>query len=113
MAVTIPVKGEELVPFFEMRIELESVTYTLEFRWNDRDGAWYMSIGDAEGEIIAAGRKVVIDLPLFFRFVDPRLPPGQFFGVDTSGQKLDAGYEDLGERVQLIYFESTEPLVAS
>lgn len=106
MALTIPIEVD--APHFQVQMELEGVSYTLTFRWNERDTAWYLTLGDGEGvELVTS--KVVIDLPLFGRrrSVAGR-PPGTFVAVDTTGAGRDAGYEDLGDRVQLLYFDASE-----
>jgi hypothetical protein len=104
LEVQLPAKN----PHFTVQLELEGVTYGLELRWNTVDEAWYLSVLNGEGVLIIAGRKVVIDFPLLSRFADARLPPGEFFAVDTSGNHEDATFEDFGTRVKLLYFESTE-----
>ena len=98
------------IPFYSFKVELEGAVYRLEVRWNRRDTAWYLSLYDALDAIVVAGRKVVLGAPLLGRLVDPRLPPGMLLAMDTSGQNLDAGETDLGDRVQLVYVESTTPL---
>ena len=89
--------------------ELDGVSYGFEFRWNVRDAAWYMTVLTGEDEIIVTGVKVVVDLPLAVRCKDARMPPGRFLAYDTSGQQLNPGLTDLGERVQLSYLDSDEP----
>lgn len=93
---------------FRFRTELDGATYTFEFRWNDRWDAWLMSIGDAEGNPVASGVRVVINMPLVSHLSDPRLPPGVLMAIDTTGQNLDAGYQDLGRRVPLMYTTAAE-----
>lgn len=88
--------------------DLDGVTYGFEFRWNTRDAAWYMSIFTGDDEPIISSVKVVVDLPLAFRCADARMPLGTFIAYDTSGQQLDPGIDDLGERVQLTYLDASE-----
>ena len=102
--LTIPCRPS--VPHYQAQVALEGRTYTLTFRWNAREEAWFLSIGDAAGNIVLANRKVVLSFPLTSRFRLPGLPPGEFVAVDTTGRGQEAGLSDLGERVQLLYVEA-------
>lgn len=93
-------------PHYTFATELEGVTYTFEFLWDDRDGAWYMQIGDGEENPLTGMVRVVLGASLLSQFSNAALPPGQFIVKDTSGQDLDAGLADLGSRVQVWYVDS-------
>lgn len=95
-------------PHFQFSTELEGVAFTFEFRWNDREEAWFLTLGDGEGNPIAAGVRVVVNYPLFSRFRDPRLPTGFLIAVDTEATERDPGFEDLGRRVVLTYATAAE-----
>jgi hypothetical protein len=110
MSQVIPT-GDGVTPFFDVQVTLEDVTYTLELRWNVRSSAWYMNVLDAEGvTMLQAGIKLVADWMLASYSVGAQ-PPGAFVARDTSGQGIDPTLEDLGTRVQLLYF-STEDLTS-
>jgi hypothetical protein len=94
---------------YDFQVQLEGAWYRVGLYWNSRDGYWFLSLRDGVETLLVAGRKVVLGASLFGRSVDPRLPPGWLFGVDTSGQGIDAGRADLGGRVILAYMESTGP----
>ncbi len=98
------------VEHFSEQVELEGRTYTFELRWNDRDGSWYLSVQDANENALASGVKVVVGKPLLVRFASDDMPPGLLIADDTSGGNTDPGFDDLGRRVTLHYFESTESL---
>lgn len=104
--IVLPIRND--IPHQTFSTELEGVTYGFEFRWNDRASAWFCTIKTAEEETIVSNRKVVLNRPLFIRFTDERLPPGPIIALDTSGQDLAPGLEDLGPdgRV-LVYYVST------
>jgi hypothetical protein len=97
-----------LSPHFDLSLELDGVTYLLELRWNSRADAWFLMLYTAEGDLVLGSRKVVTDFPLWGRCRDARRPKGQLLAVDTAGEQLDAGLEDLGGRVQLLYFTAAE-----
>lgn len=112
MPITIPLRND--LPHFDMQVVLDSVTFTLEFRWNTREECWYMDIMTESGEHINIGIKFVVDHPLGMRTPDERRPAGVLIAQDTSGQHADpsfseaTGFGDLGDRVQLLYFEAAE-----
>lgn len=112
MAVEIPIVAGEDSPDVDLQVELDGVTYTLGLQWNERDGAWYLSISTAEGELLVAGRKVVLDALLLSRYRDARLPRGALMAIDTSGELEEPGLEDLGVRVKLLYFTEAERAAA-
>lgn len=95
-------------PHFSLQPELDGVTYTLVFDWNDRDGRWYATLADAEEQVLIPGRKVVPDFPLFARKRGPTLPTGQLIALDTSGAGLAPGLTDFGSRVLLLYIPAAE-----
>lgn len=106
MSVVIPVQSD--ASFFDLRVVLEDVTYTLEFRWIVRAQAWFMNILDAEGvNMIRAGLRIVADFPLW-PYAATRTPPGAFVCVDTTGAQQDPGLDDFGTRHQLIYLTAEE-----
>jgi hypothetical protein len=106
LSLIIPTRSD--VFFYDLQVNLEDVTYTLQFRWNVRLGAWFMSIFDEQGTTpILVGLRLVADWPLG-AYNTGRNPPGVFVAHDTSSQGIDPGVDDLGSRVQLVYFSSTE-----
>lgn len=112
MAVVVPIlRGVDDAGYFDLQATLDGVTYTLEFRWNVRLGAWFMNVLDAEGvEPRLIGVRLVADYPLAQNIVD-RDPPGYFLAVDTgaaAGFGVDPGFDDLGSRVQLVYVPEAE-----
>jgi hypothetical protein len=92
---------------YTVTVRLDGVSFRFDFAWNERGGFWAFILSDAAGEQLMR-RKVVVGLPLTARFVDPRLPPGDFIALDTSGQDVEAGLQDLGDRVQLVYLEAAD-----
>lgn len=121
--VLIPItRDSDDASFFDLQVVLEDVTYTLEFRWNERAtridgdgneaaGAWFMNVFDAEGVTpLALSVRLVVDYPLAVVPVD-REPPGIFFAIDTEGvigEGVDPDFDDLGTRVQLHYATSDD-----
>jgi hypothetical protein len=100
--------GDGTTSFFDVQATLDGATYTLEFRWNVRLGAWFLAILDETGSTpIQTGIRLVANWRLGSANVALQ-PPGSLFAHDTSGQGLDPGFEDLGTRVQLVYLTAAE-----
>lgn len=112
MSLTIPLPKETTasttVPHFDFQVQLDGVTYTLEFRWNTRQSGWFMSIQEEDETPIMSGIRVVVDLPLGKRSRDERMPSGALIALDTQDQHKDPDYDELGPRVVLLYFTADE-----
>jgi len=102
----IPLTPSE--PFYSFTTTLEDVDYLFDVRWNAIDGAWYFDVSTVSEEPILPGIKIVLGASPGRLCIDPRFPPGAFFVVDTTGQGVDAGFDDIGTRVQLHYYTSAE-----
>ena len=101
---------------------LDGRDFILRFSNNQRDGLWYMDIGDQDDVPIASGLKLVAEGFPLRRLTDPRTPDGFIIvkdlesndgGFDT-GRKLialDPGLGELGERVVLVYVTAAERAV--
>lgn len=92
-------------PHYTFSCELDGVTYSFDFAWNDRDGSWFMQIGDSEENLLHGSMRVVLGQVFAGRDTDPSLPPGMLIAKDTSGANLDPGLEDLGSRVEIWYWD--------
>lgn len=108
---TIP--GE---PHYDFGTTIDGVGYIIAVKWNERDkaldaagniitdGAFYFSVYDVGGEPLATGVKIVLGAYLGRRYVSiPLFANGVFIAYDTSGKGIDAGINDLGSRVLLLY----------
>jgi hypothetical protein len=103
--IEIPTRSD--LKAYEMQLELDGVTYTLGFRFNERLGLWVMDIGDANENDLLNGIPLLTNVPLTDDYVAEGLPPGRFICEDTTGQSRDAGAEDLGNGVRLLYEEAS------
>ncbi len=90
-------------------VTLSGVSFRLVFYWNNRDGsnnpaggAWILSLNDSLDNPIVSGIKMVLGLNLLSPFA-LNAPEGSLFLVDLSGHDIDPGFNDLGNRVILIY----------
>lgn len=96
------------VPHFVLQTQLDGETFELRIHWNEREEAWYLEIADVDGVTIVASRKLVADWSLMHRVADARKPLGELLVVDLTGEGVDPGLNDLGERVELNYADEAE-----
>src|SRR5688572_16593107 len=83
-------------------------SYTFDVRWNTRDNAWRFDMYDPDGILMVAGVKVVLNTPLGRRSTHPFFNGNALIAIDTSLTNLDAGFDDLGTRVQIWHFTIEE-----
>lgn len=107
MALILPIRPGRL--HFSFETTLDGEVYTFEFRWAAREAAWFMSRYEEDGTPISVNRKVVLGIPIGKRDGKNR-PPGRLIPFDTSGRDVEATAEDLGERVQILYYADGERL---
>jgi hypothetical protein len=82
--------------------------FLFDIRWNNRDESWYMDMRDQDEDLIVAGMRIVLGSPLGARTADSRFPPGVFLAIDTTNSGQEATYDDLGERVIVMFFSPEE-----
>lgn len=90
---------------YEQFVDLEGRTFLLKFDYSSRDDSWYLSIYDQDEDPIVCGKRVRIGVSILRGEVDARLPDGILMAVDTTEDHEEAGLEDLGARVKLVYLE--------
>lgn len=95
-------------PFDEFDTQLGSETCRIVQRWNDRDEAWYFDLFTLEDELIAAGIKIVLGVPLGRRVQHPIFQKGLIVAIDRSAQARDPGFDELGARVKVCYLTNYE-----
>ncbi len=107
------------LPDYRQITTLDGRDYVLRFLFNEREGKWYMSVSDESDDNIVHGVKIVPLVSLLRKVTDDRKPAGLLMARDltavdadfSSGEKvfdLDPGLDELGERVEIVYFASDE-----
>ncbi|WP_439022601.1 phage baseplate plug family protein [Bacillus thuringiensis] len=94
----IEIAKEEIPYRFEM--ELANELFTFEVHYNKRFDFFTIGI-EKDGQVIVAGEKVVLDLPLFYALNDKRLPKVTITPKDNSGREKRVTFENLGKTVLL------------
>lgn len=114
MPLLIPIERDqsELADsFFEQRVVIEEVTYTLRFIWQDTTSTWLLTVlNDDASEILIAGYSLRANSVVAPNMADRR--PSGFFGLVDTGATMDGaeepGFTDLGFRHQLRYYSLAE-----
>lgn len=97
------------VSMWRQRTTLDGRDYTLSFRWNQRDGHWYLDLATSVGVAIRSGMMLATSMPLLAGLTTTARPPGELAILDTTGAvDVDPGFSDLGTRFRLVYFTATE-----
>jgi hypothetical protein len=77
-------------------IIIEDVPYGLNLIWNERAGAWSLGLDDRDGLQILSGRRVVLQLDLFYGYRHlPGMPQGFLYALDTTNKLKSVSREDL------------------
>ncbi len=106
MPVIIPTSTE--LANYRFTVELEGSVFGFDFAFNDRDRSWFFTLSREDGTVLRSGIKVVTNFPLLRTITAEGRPLGEIMAIDTTGEDLRAGLEDLGDQVSLVYFESSE-----
>ena len=96
------------VAFQRVSTQLEDVQFILDVRWNGRDDAWYMDLLAEDEEPIKVGMKITLGTLLGARSANAEFPVGVFLVIDTSGEDVNATFDDFGDRVVVMYVPAAE-----
>lgn len=95
--------------FFQQRVELDGVTYLLDFSLNQRQDAFYLTLSDESGNFILGPLKIVSNWPLLrWHRYEKRLPPGELYAIALNGTPEVPGYNVLGFDVGFYYYDLAE-----
>ncbi|NIR31652.1 MAG: hypothetical protein GWN84_20540 [Gammaproteobacteria bacterium] len=102
----IPVKRD--TPAWRQRTSLDGTTFELDFAWNERESAWYLTVRDVEGEPLRGAIRLVIDWPLLRSWADQGRPAGELYFLDLEGTGSAPTFVDMGRRLQLVYVTAAD-----
>lgn len=102
MPVLLPVRSQKQI----FTTQLGSWLLQFYFYFNDRSQLWTFDMYDATtGTALLLGAPVVLGEDLLEPYV---FGIGMMFPMDTTGLHREAGPDDLGNRVPIVYFTPTE-----
>lgn len=106
MAARLPLRPS--IGQYEFTTVLGGLPFLIGVRWNARAAKWIMDIYTVTREPIRVGIAIVLGAWLGRRCVDERFPPGIMIASDTTGEDVDATFDDLGTRVVVDFYTFDE-----
>lgn len=88
-------------PDYEFSTTIGESQYTFVTRWNSRDEAWYFDMYDIAGQPMAINVKIVLGTYLGRRSTHRFFSDHAIVAIDTTLEERDAGYDDLGTRIEV------------
>lgn len=107
----LPTSNARADDFYSFEVDLDGVSYLCEFYWNERAGAWFLSLALEDGTKLISGVKVTAGTALFSWYVDRiSAPRGRLLVVDTTEPVTDPTRYDLASdaRCVMVYLEQAE-----
>jgi hypothetical protein len=100
----------EDTPHFDQVTNLDGVEYLLQFRYNQREERFSVSIGSPDGTIYHRSAVIICNWPLFQDNPDPRLPPGMLMVIPSGNDDSPPTLGELGpgKRCELMYLEAAD-----
>ena len=98
---------ESGVPSQTLKVDLEGDAYNFRIIYNTRVGVWTFDLSNEDGEALASGVTMVMGADLIDQY---NLGIGALVMVEEGITGIDAGVDDLGDRV--IFLHLTEEEVA-
>lgn len=96
------------VPSRRFTTQLGDAEYTFETRFNDRSGVWTFDLYDgASQQLMVASVPMVLGQDLLEPY---NFGIGSILCVDANGTGIDAGPDDLGDRVKVYWFSADEEI---
>lgn len=87
---------------------LDGLPFVFDVRWNTRNESWYLTVLRDDGTVIRHNIRVVLGIALGARVADADFPPGVFFAIDLTKSSVEATYDELAERVPVVYLEESD-----
>jgi len=101
--VVLPIRND--LPAYKFKLDLDSKTYVLSFRYNGRMARWFMDLLDESDNQIRMGIKILTNVNLFTILKKTNMPQGDFLAFHETGLELNAERLEFGEEVKLYYNE--------
>jgi len=93
------------IPNYRFATVLDSQTFIFDVRWNGRNNSWYFDLLNEDEEPIRNNVRVVLGALLSIRATAEDSPLGIMQALDSSQSGAEAGFDDLGDRVEVYYYE--------
>ena len=110
----ISIPTDTNLSFWQQITTLDGTDFQLEFRYNQREDVYYLSISLTDGTALATGIKLVSNYRLLQAYSSSLMPPGELIAVASGADDSPAGLGELGlgQRVELTYYTQAEMVAA-
>lgn len=105
--IQINTAQEQAIVPIDVVHNLDGRQFRIFMAYNARVGRWYLNLYELpSGELILAGKSVLLDTPILRNHANEKMPPGELILVSTS-ENVDPGFENL-DNYNLIYITASE-----
>ena len=88
---------------YRLRVPLDDQLYLFDIRWNSRDQAFYMDVLNIDETPIVHGLKLVLGASPGRTRAHKFFIDHMFRMIDSTGEGVDATFDDIGKRVNLLH----------
>lgn len=99
--LNMPLRND--VPWYQFKVTLSGVVYTVRARFNKRMNRWMLDFADPSNNDILLGLPLLLERDLSGRFVMIGLPPGLMFILDNTNQGTQPTRYSFGTTHTLFY----------
>jgi len=99
------------VPEYDFDCVIEDDSYNFDVHWNEHDKAWYFTLSETDGDVIAEGLKITVGSYIGRYSTHKLFQRGVIATIDTSGQYKDPTFDNLGTTVEVRFYK-IEDLIA-
>lgn len=96
------------LPYYDVVVDLDGVEFKLQFRFIDRDDAWYLTIFDINDVLLRAGIKIVLQWPILRLWQEATRPEGEVLTLNQGNITQPPTLNQLGADVVLTYLDAAE-----
>lgn len=83
--------------YYSLRTNLDGVDYQLDFRWSTREGRWYLTLRDTQGNLLCGEIKVLANWPMLRWYHDREgVPAGELVAICLQPSVIPPGLTELG-----------------
>lgn len=101
------------IPDYSFATTIEGASYTFGVRWNASAETWTMSVFDEDGIEIVSALPILLGTHIGRHVSHALFKEGAFVARDLGpGGNIDAGLDDLGSRVIVVYYTAADIVAA-
>lgn len=103
-----PIEPVDPLSVYDYEVDLGGAIFRIVLRFGDRNERWYLSLFDANGDLLFDGRRMSVDFPIISRFRDERMPDGELSLLDIEDGNRECDFDGLGFRCRFVFVPTDE-----